>query len=301
MKSVRFKNAHLTIAANLYLPAAFNETVQYPAIVFVHPSGGVKEQTAGLYAQRLAEHGFVTLAFDASYQGESEGAPRHLENPYQRVEDISAAIDYLTTLAFINAAQIGVVGICAGGGYATHATMQDKRIRALGTISSVNYGDMYRSGWDGTLTPEQSFSVLQLAAEQRSHEAAGAGVAYLPTTPASAEEAANKDFAEAYEYYRTERAMHPNAPSKLTTRSLMQLVTYDAFNHAEIYLTQPLCVIAGSEAGTLWMSEQIIKRAASKQKQLHIVAGATHIGLYDRTEYVTEAVAQLAPFFKNHL
>ncbi|MFV9288563.1 alpha/beta hydrolase [Citrobacter freundii] len=301
MKSIRFTNAEITMAGNLFLPENFNESACYPAIVVVHPSGGVKEQTSGLYAEELARHGYITLAFDAAYQGESSGEPRQLENPYHRVEDISAAIDYLVAQHCVDEQRIGVVGICAGGGYAIHATMLDRRIKALGTVSAVNYGDMYRQGWEGNQQPASSLELLQMAAEQRTAEAKGAATGYLPTTPSSVEEAQNRDFAEAYEYYRTPRAMHRNAPSRFTTRSLAQLVIYDAFNLANIFLTQPMLVIAGSEAGTRWMTEEIYQRAASQNKNLHIVNGATHIAMYDQPEYVSEAAGKFVSFFAEHL
>lgn len=301
MKSIRFANAEITMAGNLFLPENFNDSTQYPAIVVVHPSGGVKEQTAGIYAEKLASNGFITLAYDASYQGESSGEPRQLENPYNRVEDISAAIDYLVVQNCIDEQRIGVLGICAGGGYAVHATMMDRRIKALGTVSAVNYGDMYRLGWEGALEPSSSLELLAMAAGQRTDEVKGNATGYLPTTPNSMEEAPNRDFAEAYEYYRTPRAMHRNAPSKFTTRSLAQLVTYDAFNHADVFLTQPMLVIAGSKAGTRWMTEAIFQRAASQKKAIHIVDDATHIAMYDRTDYVAEATEKLTSFFSENL
>lgn len=301
MKPIRFTNAEINMAGNLFFPPNFDDSVRYPAIVMVHPSGGVKEQTAGIYAEKLANHGFITLAYDAAYQGESTGEPRQLENPYIRVEDISAAIDYLVTLGFVNDQRIGIMGICAGGGYAIHAAMADRRIKALGAVSAVNYGDMYRFGWEGGQQPAQAIDLLTMAAEQRSAEVKGAAIGYLPTTPGSMEEAPNKDLAEAYEYYRTPRAMHCNAPSKFTTRSLAQLVTYDAFNNAEIFLTQPMFVIAGSEAGTRWLTEDIYQRAASQNKSIHLVDGATHISMYDIPEHVTEALNKLVPFYTENL
>ncbi|HHZ8502591.1 TPA: alpha/beta hydrolase [Morganella morganii] len=301
MTPVRFMNANIEIAGNLCFPADFNASRRYPAIIMVHPGGGVKEQTAGLYAEKLAEHGFITLAFDASYQGESSGEPRHLENPYIRTEDISAAVDYLVTRSFIDENRIGVTGICAGGGYAIHAAMIDHRIKAAGTISAVNYGDMYRYGWRGDQTPEQTAGLLQLAAEQRNAEAKGEATRYLPTIPALVPEQQEPDLTEAYDYYHTVRAMHPNAPGKITTRSLAQLITYDAFNHADIFLTQPLLVIAGSEAGTRWLSEKIYQKAASENKTLYVVDGATHIAMYDQPDYVTQAVSQLVPFMHKAL
>ncbi len=297
MEAIRFPNVQINMAGNLYFPESFDNQRRYPAIVVIHPSGGVKEQTAGLYAEKLAQHGFVTLAFDSSCQGESGGEPRYEENPYTRVADISAAIDYLVTQPFIHSQRIGVLGVCAGGGYAIHASMVDRRIQATGTISAVNYGAMYCKGWAGDQAPEQCFAFLEMAAQQRNAEAKGAPIGYTPTVPMTVEEAPNQDFVEAYEYYRTPRAMHPNSPAQITTRSLAQLVTYDAFNNAEIFLTHPLLVIAGSEAGTRWLTEEIYQRAASVNKRMHIVEGATHIALYDQPQYVAEALSKLVPFF----
>ncbi|WP_253724164.1 alpha/beta hydrolase [Burkholderia multivorans] len=147
MQKVNFRNLNgqgITMAAVIHVPAGFDSNAKYPAVVVAHPGGGVKEQTAGLYAQKLAEHGLVAIAFDASYQGESSGEPRQLENPYIRTEDVSAVIDYLTTLPYVDADRIGAMGICAGGGYAANAAINDRRIKALGTVSAVNIGSMFR-------------------------------------------------------------------------------------------------------------------------------------------------------------
>lgn len=171
MHPVRFANQHLSLAGHLHLPADLQAGVRYPTIVCVHPSGGVKEQTAGLYAAHLAKAGFIALAFDASYQGESEGEPRQLENPHVRVDDISAAVDYLITLAEVDPERIGVLGICAGGGYATAAAMMDTRLKAIGTVSAVNYGQMYRQGWDKRGTPAESLALRDLAMAARTAEA----------------------------------------------------------------------------------------------------------------------------------
>lgn len=138
MKSVTFKNGSVEMAANLHFLAGFDEAKRYPAIVVTHPAGGVKEQTAGLYAGRLAAEGFVAIAFDASCQGESGGEPRQLENPYARVEEISAAVDYLTTLPYVDQDRIGAMGICAGGAYTVTAAMSDRRIKAVGAVSATN-------------------------------------------------------------------------------------------------------------------------------------------------------------------
>ncbi len=302
-RSVTFKSYQQTLAGTLYLPAGFDASRQYAAIVCVHPAGGVKEQTAGLYAGKLAEQGFIALAYDASYQGDSTGEPRHLENPYLRVEDVSAAIDFLTTLPYVDDARIGALGVCAGGGYATNAAVIDTRIRALGTVSAVNYGQMYRQGWDKSATPQDSLALRDMAMAARTAEAGGEPTQYLPTVPDNREDAGriHPDFAEAYDYYRTARAQHCNAPGRMAVRSLAQLVTYDAFNHVELFLTQPVQIVAGSNAGTRWMSEDLFARAASKDKDLLIVEGGTHMAMYDQPHLVHAALGRLLPFYKAHL
>jgi fermentation-respiration switch protein FrsA (DUF1100 family) len=140
VRDVLFKNREITMAGDLYLPANWVSTGSYSAIVVTHPGGGVKEQVAGHYADKLAEKGFVALAFDASYQGESGGEPRFLEDPYARVEDIRSAVDYLTTVPFVNKENIGALGICAGGGYTLNAAQTEKRIKAIATVSAVDIG-----------------------------------------------------------------------------------------------------------------------------------------------------------------
>lgn len=302
-QSVIFHNYGQTLAGILHLPSGCDANGQYAAIVCVHPAGGVKEQTAGLYAAKLAEQGFVALAYDASFQGESTGEPRHLENPYLRVEDVSAAIDFLTTLPFVDNARIGVLGVCAGGGYATNAALIDTRIKALGTISAVNYGQMYRQGWAKTANPQDSLALRDMAMAARTAEANGAATQYLPTVPNDRDQAfkLHPDFAEAYDYYRTARAQHSNAPGKMTVRSLAQLATYDAFNNVELFLTQPVQIVAGSNAGTRWMSEDLFVRAASHDKDLLIVEGGTHMAMYDQPDLVAAALGKLVPFYRSRL
>lgn len=146
--TISFKNNNIDMAGNLYLPKSFSEGSKYPAIVSVHPGGGVKEQTAGLYAQKLAEQGFVTLAFDASHQGASRGMPRLLDDPMRRVADIYSAVDYLTTLGYVDANRIGALGICAGSGTAVKAASLERRIKAVATVSAVDVGAAVRKGWD---------------------------------------------------------------------------------------------------------------------------------------------------------
>lgn len=301
MKAVTFKNNVLDMAGVLHLPAGFDEAATWPVIVCVHPGGGVKEQTAGKYAERLAREGYVALVYDASCQGESRGEPRFQEDPYARVEDVRAAVDYLTTLAFVDADRIGVLGVCAGGGYAVHAALTDHRIKAVGGVSSVNIGDMFRRGWRNDQDPASAIGLLEAGAAQRSAEARGGEIAYIPFSPTSLEGVEEPDMREAYDYYRTPRARHPNTPSQFTSRSLVQLASYDAFHLADVLLTQPLQLVAGSQAGSLWFSQDLLVRAVSAQKGLHVVEDATHMSLYDTPAQMDEAMSKLAPFYKAHL
>ncbi|MBQ3302886.1 MAG: alpha/beta hydrolase, partial [Eggerthellaceae bacterium] len=141
----------VTLSAVINYPEGFDAGKRYPAVVVSHPGGGVKEQTAGTYAKKLAEQGFVTIAYDASYQGESTGEPRQLENPYVRTEDVSAVIDYLDTQSYVDQNKIGAMGICAGAGYTANAAINDHRIKAVGTVSMVNIGQMFRNGWENNI------------------------------------------------------------------------------------------------------------------------------------------------------
>ncbi|MFC6446597.1 alpha/beta hydrolase [Shinella zoogloeoides] len=301
MKPVKFPNGDLEMAGNLYLPEGFDDAETYAGIVVVHPGGGVKEQTAGGYAARLAAEGFVALAFDASHQGESGGEPRHAEDPYARVNDVRAAVDHLTTLGYVDNARIGALGICAGGGYAIHATMTDRRIKAVGGVSSVNIGEMFRQGWTGDSDVAQAIGLLEMGTAQRTAEANGGEAAFIPFSPPSLEGVEDPDMREAYDYYRTQRAQHCNTESKFTVASLPQLVTYDAFHLADQLLTQPLQLVAGREAGSFWYSETIFGKAASSVKDLHVVEGATHMSLYDTPDQMGEAMSKLGPFYKAHL
>ncbi|WP_151687227.1 alpha/beta hydrolase [Acinetobacter nosocomialis] len=304
MNTVKFQNSNsqdITMAANIHYPSNFDEKQKYATIVVAHPGGGVKEQTAGLYASKLAEQGFIAIAFDASYQGESTGLPRQLENPYVRTEDISAVVDYLTTLSYVDQNRIGAMGICAGGGYAANAAINDRRIKAVGTVSAVNIGSMFRNGWENTVKDADALPYIQAGSDARTADVTSGNIATIPLAPLKEEDAPNEELRQAWEYYHTPRAAHPNSPGFATTRSLTQLITYDAYNKAEAFLTQPLVAIAGSVAGSKWMSEDLIQRAASQDKTLHIVEGANHMELYDIPQYVNEASNVLADFFKMKL
>ncbi|MGE8289988.1 MAG: alpha/beta hydrolase, partial [Stenotrophomonas sp.] len=239
--------------------------------------------------------------FDRSYQGASTGQPRQLENPYISTEDVSAVIDYLTTLPYVDANRIGAMGICAGAGYSANAAINDRRIKALGMVSAVNIGQMFRNGWENTVKDADAVGYLDFGSNARTSDIASGEFATIPLAPLREEDAPNAELREAWEYYHTPRAEHPNAPGFALTRNLNQIITYDAYNKAEAFLTQPILAVAGSVAGSKWMSDDLLARAASKDKALHVVEGANHMSMYDVPNYVDEAVSVLAPFFQSRL
>ena len=294
-------NRHIILSALVNLPADFDESKPYPAIVVTHPGGGVKEQTAGLYAEKLAASGFVTIATDASYQGESTGEPRQLENPHIRTEDISAVIDHLLTLPYVDENRIGAMGICAGGGYTVNAAINDRRIKAVATVSAVNIGAMVNRGWLGNQPLANAIPTLEFGSSARTQEARGADLVRMPMAPLNKEDTPYSDLQEAWEYYHTDRARCATAPGWGAARSLTQLAAYDAFHFADAFLTQPLLVVAGSVAQSKWMSDDLINRAASTDKRLYIVEGSNHMQLYDVPNFVDEALSEIGPFFKSGL
>ena len=299
MQSIEFDNDGIAMAGNIYLPPDFDDSRSYPTIVSVHPGGGVKEQTAGVYAQRLAEQGFVTLAFDASYQGASGGLPRFFDNPMNRVGDIYSAVDHLNTLSYVDDNRIGILGICAGGGATIKAATTDRRFKAVATVSGVDVGAATRQGWEGKATTADQLATLETVAKQRSDEAAGAEPGYGPYVPAVGDTSAPNDLQEAADYYLTPRGMHPNAPNKMLLTSVSYQVSFTGYDLVGTLLTQPLLIVAGTKAGSLWHSEDLHARAAGP-KELVLIDGATHMDLYDG-DGLNTAMESLAPFYKSNL
>jgi fermentation-respiration switch protein FrsA (DUF1100 family) len=296
--NVTFPSAGLKIAGHLHTPDA-QAAGPRPAIVVGHPGTGVKEQTAGLYARMLAERGFVTLAFDAAYQGESEGMPRGLEDPAQRVEDLKAAVSFLFTREEVDPDRIGMLGICASGGYSLTATATDHRVKALGTVSGVDIARQFRLGADGTQDPAVFQGLLDAAAAGRTAEARGAGVQYFPLFPDSAEAArlGGQHAYEGWQYYCTTRAEHPRSTKELPWASVDLIGTFDAFHAVPLIGRRPLLQVVGREAVTAWMGVEVFQRATGP-KELFWVEGATHVDLYDKDEFVTPAVEKLAEFYR---
>lgn len=210
-------------------------------------------------------------------------------------------IDYLTGLPFVDADRIGAMGICAGAGYTANAAINDQRIKAVGTVSAVNIGSMFRNGWENNIKDTDAAPVIAMGDDARSKDAQGGSPEIFPLAPLREEDAPNEELRQAWEYYHTPRAEYPTAPGYMTARSLSQIIPYDAYNKAEAFLTQPLQIVAGSEAGSKWMSEDLFERAASTDKYFHVVEGSNHMQLYDGEAEVNEAISVLAPFFAKRL
>jgi uncharacterized protein len=296
------RNMGTTIVANLFKPAKFDTSKKYPAIVMTHPFGGVKEQTAGLYAQHLAEQGFITLAYDASYQGESGGEPHLMEVPAQRLDDISCAIDFLVQHPRVDPERVGSLGICAGGSYALCNAQTELRVKAVAAVSTFNLGEARREAM-GLLSYEERMKRLKEASEQRSREARGESVrlvSVVPDTPDSFTDSTPQLYREGYDYYCTKRAMHPNSPNRYVFSSLPLQMAFFPFEQLETISPRPLLVIAGSKADTMFWSKEVYEKA-KEPKELFVVDGATHIDMYDRPQYVGPAVVKLTEFYGRYL
>ena len=300
---VSYLKMGLKIAGLIFKPENFDKNKKYPAIIITHPGGGVKEQCSSLYGWNLAKQGFVTLAFDASYQGESEGTPRYLEDPTSRVEDIRAGIDYLISLPFVDEEKIGAMGICAGGGYTLAAAQTEFRIKAVAGVCAWNVGAWIRDD----IPPKGKYAMMQEALKKaatcRTKEAQGAPMTYVGYVPNSKEEFTPETpviMQEASEYYRTPRCGYPTSVNKMALQSLDRLAAFDAFQYLDTLSPRPLLLIVGSKADTLYFSEDAMQRA-KEPKELYVIEGATHIDLYDKPKFVPQVVEKLTQFFSKNL
>lgn len=310
IRPVEYQVDGIKVAANLYLPADYDEASSktYAAVTVAHPNGGSKEQVAGLYAQRLAELGYIAIAADARYQGASGGVPRLRDYPANRIGDVSGMIDYLSTLKKVDKARIGSLGICGGGGYTLAAAQTDKRIKAVATLSMFNSGRVRRNGFhdaDIKGIPAR----LQKAAEARNKELAGEIVyeGFLPPNTTDeqlrakmAELPENSLYRDGIEYYGLTHR-HPNATGIYTTESFMKLMAFDVEDRMDL-INQPLLMIAGEKADTIYMTEDAYNKASgTKDKEIYLIPGASHIRTYWVPEYVDKAVTKLSAFYKKNL
>ncbi|MFC6861528.1 alpha/beta hydrolase [Zunongwangia atlantica] len=299
---VTYKLNDLDISANLYIPANYDPSKKYPAITVAHPNGGVKEQTAGLYAQRLAELGYIAITADAAYQGASGGTPRNVDKPQNRIEDIHGMADFILQYPGVDTERLGALGICGGGGYTLKAVQSDKRFKAVATLSMFNTGLVRRNGFlNSQINTTQER--LQQASNARAIETSGGDIIYSGVDGISDEELAKVStlfYRQGYEYYFRTHAQ-PNSTFLYTTSSLIDLMAWDATDGIEL-IDQPLLMIAGSNAQTLYLTLDAFPKATNaKSKELFLIDGATHIETYWKPEYVNQAVDKLEEFYKSNL
>ena len=301
-QKVTFHNRFLIdMVGDLYFPANYSPAKKYAAIIVGHPFGGVKEQTSGLHARKLAEIGYVTLAFDASYYGESGGYPRRMESPEVRVDDFSAAVDFLTNHPAVEADKIGVIGICGGGCYSVSATQIDHRIKALATISMYDMGRARRQGIGDTQTYQQRMSILDEIGRQRTAEYGGAARKDIRALPEKVDENTPKFAIDFLDYYdNPERGQHPNSTGYYSYTSLAPMMNFFPFTQIETISPRPLLFIVGENAVSKYFSEDAYEKAA-EPKELFFVPGATHVDLYDQPEYLKITLPKLDTFFKQYL
>ena len=305
VQKVTFKNQYkMNIAGNLYLPKDMDKSKKHAAIIVGHPMGAVKEQSADLYAVKMAERGFVTMSVDLAFWGGSDGQPRNAVAPELYAETFSAAVDYLGTGPFADREKIGAIGICGSGSFAISAAKIEPRLKAVATISLYDMGAANRNGLNHSLTLAQRKQIIADAAEQRYVEFQGGATKYTSGTVHEITEKSNPIEREFYDFYRTPRGEFTPAGSSplLTTHPTLssntKFMNFYPFNDIETISPRPLLFITGDQAHSKEFSEDAYKRAA-EPKELYYVAGAGHVDLYDRVELIP--FDKLESFFKANL
>lgn len=282
---VRYKNRYGNeLAGDLYTAKDMDESRNYPALVIGAPYGGVKEQGPGVYANVLAQRGFVVLTFDPSFKGESGGEPRQVSSPEIFSEDFSAGVDYLGSCSFVNREQIGAIGICGSGGFALSAAQMDSRIKAVATASMYDISAMRSK-----MTPEQLSQRIDQLSRQRWSDFENGEPEYIPTFPKEPVEfipegldPASREF---FSFYGLKRGHHPNARAGHTTTSDLSFLNYQLLNHIAAISPRPVLFVMGENAHSRHYSEDAYA-AAAEPKELYIVPEAVHIDLYDDVEKI---------------
>ncbi|RPD44067.1 alpha/beta hydrolase [Paracnuella aquatica] len=298
-QSVTYPNRYgITVAADLYLPKSIDTTKNYAALIVGTPYGGVKEQGAGIYAQAMAERGFVAIAFDESYNGESGGTTRRVASSDIFTEDFSAGVDYLGTLPYVDRQRIGVIGLCGSGAFSLAAAQVDTRIKAVATSSMVDMSLAKRM----SLTGDQRKKHLDQLAEQRWKDVDNGTAQLTPEFPAHpvdrVPEGLDPMASEFFEYYGMKRGHHPNSKGAFTVTSDMSLINFHLLDDVYTISPRPILFVVGEKAFSKMFSDDAYNRAA-QPKELYVVPGARHIDLYDRTDLIP--FDKLSSFFNEHL
>ncbi|MGO4649626.1 alpha/beta hydrolase [Nocardia sp. 2YAB30] len=292
MQPVKFKNQYqMDVTGNLFVPKNLAPGSRAAAMVVGHPMGAVKEQSANLYATKMAERGFVTLALDLAFWGGSAGEPRNAVAPDLYTETFSAGVDYLRTRDSVDPERIGALGICGSGSFVISAAKIDPRIKAVATVSMYDMGAANRNGLGHSVTPAQRQAILALAAAQRDVEFRGGPTEYTSGTVHELTSESTPIEREFYDFYRTQRgAVTPESASPDTTThptlsSNAKFMNFYPFNDIETISPRPMLFITGENAHSREFSEEAY-RLAGERKELVIVPGAGHVDLYDRTELI---------------
>jgi uncharacterized protein len=303
LQHITIPRGPIELAADLHLPDDVDAAAPLRAVVLSTPGSSVKEQIGANYASRIAARGIAALVFDPAHQGRSGGEPRDLEDPYRRGEDISYAIDALSTIPGIDPERIGVLGICAGGGYAVHTARTDHRIKAVGTVVPSNMGTAFRS-----FQPGGPAAALDTMADARTEETRTGELTRLNWLPDTLEDAAaagltDIDTTQAITFYRTERGGNEHSTNRRLSRGDSLLLGYDAYHLVDQLMTQPLqVVLAGRIGGTgSYESGMRLWELAPDPVDLLVVEGAGHYEMYDVPEYVDAAVDRLVSFYSDRL
>jgi fermentation-respiration switch protein FrsA (DUF1100 family) len=297
---VRYQNRYgIEIAGDLYQRKGLDESATYPALVIGPPHGGVKEQGPGVYAQEMAQRGFVALAFDPSYNGESGGQPRHITSPELFAEDFSAGVDFLGALTHVDRERIGVIGICGSGGFALSAAQVDMRIKAVATAAMYDISRVNRYGWQDSMGDDERRKTLEDLAAQRWKDVDAGEPQLSPTFPAEIPaEGLDPITSEFFEYYVADRGHHPHSIGGFTVTSSMVHINFGELRHLPDIAPRPVLLVTGDQAHSRYFSDTVYEQATGP-KELVVVPGARHIDLYDRTELIP--FDQLEKFFSDNL
>ena len=301
-QKVTFKNRFgITLSGDLYLPKNSSNN-SLAALAISGPFGAVKEQSSGLYANQMAERGFVALAFDPSYTGESGGEPRNVASPDINTEDFSAAVDFLGLQTSVNRNRIGIIGICGWAGFALNATTVDKRVKAVATTSMYDMSRVNARGYYDKLTIEDRTKLLEQLGEQRWKDAekgeVSIGSRNLPEKLTGNEPQFVKEY---FDYYRTSRGFHPrslNSNSGWTATNALSFMNTPLLTYIQEIAPRPVLLIAGEKAHSRYFSEDAYK-AAAEPKELVIIPNAVHVDLYDKVDVIP--FDKLTSFFTNNL
>ncbi len=298
-RKVTFKNRYgITLAADLYQPK--HASGQLAAIAVGGPFGAVKEQSSGLYAQTMAERGFITLAFDPSYTGESGGEPRNVASPDINTEDFSAAVDFLGLQSNVDRERIGIIGICGWGGMALNAAAVDKRVKAIVTSTMYDMTRVMSKGYNDSVTLEQRTQALEQLSKQRWQDAENGTPAYGP--PMNELKGGEAQFLVDYhDYYKTPRGFHPrsvNSNGSWTATNPLSFMNMPLLTYIKEISPRPILFIHGEKAHSRYFSETAYA-AAAQPKELMIIPGANHTDLYDRVDVIP--FDKMTVFFQQNL